>query len=138
MSGETRVLGTHRMTTDGDVVHLTWVGELTPDDTIAFIDEIFRVIQAQGRGFALIDLREASKIGPEARKQSLRNPEREASITGVACYGASFATKVLLTMVHSAMNAVRKVKQPLMFAKDEAEARAWIDARRREVLGGAL
>jgi len=85
------------------------------------------------RVFFLLDLSELESIDPEGRKDASRTV-RELPLAGVAIYGAPMKARVLAKLVFTAMNLFKSNaadRFPIEFVKSEAEARAWIEARRR-------
>ena len=98
------------------VYHRTW-GEQSP------------------RVFYLLDLSELESIDPEGRKEASRTV-RMLPLAGVAAYGAPVKARVLAKLVFTAMNLFKARTDsgfPIEFVDTEAEARSWIDERRREL-----
>jgi len=99
--------------------------------------EIDRVHLAWAAGhprvFFLLDLSELESIDPEGRKDASRTV-RELPLAGVAIYGAPMKARVLAKLVFTAMNLFKSNaadRFPIEFVKSEAEARTWIEERRR-------
>jgi hypothetical protein len=85
------------------------------------------------RVFFLLDLSHLESIHPEGRKDASRTV-RELPLAGVAVYGAPMKARVIAKLVFTAMNLFKANtadRFPIEFFKSEAEARAWIEARRR-------
>lgn len=85
------------------------------------------------RVFFLLDLSQLASIDPEGRKDASRTV-RELPLAGVAIYGAPMKARVLAKLVFTAMNLFKSnasERFPIEFVPTEAEARSWIDARRR-------
>jgi len=85
------------------------------------------------RVFFLLDLSPHASIDPEGRKDASRTV-RELPLAGVAIYGAPMKARVLAKLVFTAMNLFKSNASdrfPIEFVPTEAEARSWIDARRR-------
>ena len=101
--------------------------------------EIDRVHLAWAAGhprvFFLLDLSGLESIDPEGRKDASRTV-RELPLAGVAIYGAPMKARVLAKLVFTAMNLFKASSAdrfPIEFVDTEAEARAWIEERRREL-----
>jgi hypothetical protein len=85
------------------------------------------------RVFFLLDLSGLESIDPEGRKDASRTV-RELPLAGVAIYGAPMKARVLAKLVFTAMNLFKSNaadRFPIEFVKSEAEARTWIEERRR-------
>ena len=83
--------------------------------------------------FWLVDLAGMGSMLPDARKLAASTPVRPEN-KGMAIFGASFAQRVLVTLVDKATSLLHPGSPPLAFHDSEADARAWI-ARRRSKLG---
>ncbi|MBK9264182.1 MAG: hypothetical protein IPM54_30825 [Polyangiaceae bacterium] len=85
----------------------------------------------------LIDVSRLENITPEARRIAAEGPDpsREAMpVRGNVVIGASFHFRVLGTLIDKAARLIhRSLDNPLHFTATEAEARAWIEERRREL-----
>jgi hypothetical protein len=90
--------------------------------------------QASSRVFFLIDLSELDRIDPEVRKDATRTLA-EVPLRGMVGYSAPIKAKVIAKLIFTALNLFsnKADKIPLYFTATEAEARAWIDQRRREL-----
>lgn len=84
--------------------------------------------------YFLVDLKDLEGIHPSVRKES-GEVLRELPLRGAAIYQASFKARVIAKLIITAMNLFRhdEDKAPIEFFDTEAEARAWIEMRRREV-----
>lgn len=105
--------------------------------------EINRLHRELGMGrdhvFFLVDLKELDGIHPSVRKES-GETLKELPLRGAAIYQASFKARVVAKLIITAMNLFRSEddKAPIEFFDTEAEARAWIEMRRREVGSAAV
>lgn len=83
--------------------------------------------------FGLIDMSRVGTISPEARLIA-RAEAGHLPLRGTAVFGASFHHRVIALLANKAATLLKKDHQPIAFFATEAEARAWIDERRRVVL----
>jgi hypothetical protein len=86
------------------------------------------------RAFFLIDLSELDRIDPEVRKDATRTLA-ELPLRGMVGYDAPIKAKVIAKLIFTALNLFsnKADRIPLHFTASEAEARAWIAERRREL-----
>lgn len=109
-------------------------GNLSADELVGFIavrDEV-----ASGSPFllALADLRELGTIPVEARKVAAHRLKR-SPYRGTAIFGASLQARTLAKLVLGAARLLgREDRNPVRFFDTEAEARAWLAERAREVV----
>jgi len=90
--------------------------------------------KALDRVFYLIDLAELDRIDPEVRKDAT-STLAEILLRGMVVYSASIKARVILRLIFTALNLFsnKADRVPLYFTHTEAEARAWIEKRRREL-----
>jgi hypothetical protein len=132
---ETLEIGTQRGSRDGDLIELELHGELTVADVSALKDVVSAVLAAHNACFMLADLRQMSGIAADARRQIIEwSKTHSEHISGAAVYGCSFATRALLTLTLTAIRLFRKQRVEAVFVRDAAAGRAWINARRAELL----
>ena len=86
------------------------------------------------RVFLLIDLAELDRIDPEVRKDAT-STLAEIPLRGMVGYSAPIKAKVIAKLIFTALNLFsnKADRIPLHFTDTEAEARAWIEERRREL-----
>ncbi len=123
----------HELVRDGDVVRLVFHGPLTLVDAQALRACVDEVLSA-GPCYLLVDMRGMTVMEPAAR-QAISDWGRSAhrQVSGAALFGASFAMRVLTTLILSAIRVLGRRDIVAHFARDEAEARAWLVARRAAV-----
>jgi len=90
------------------------------------------------RVFFLVDLEELDRIDAEVRKDATRTLA-EVPLRGMVGFSAPIKARVIAKLIFTALNLFsnKADRIPLHFTDTEAEARAWIDARRRELEAGA-
>ena len=90
------------------------------------------------RVFYLIDLAELDRIDAEVRKDAT-STLAEMPLRGMVGYSAPIKAKVIAKLIFTALNMFsnKADRIPLHFTDTEAEARAWIEERRRELDAGA-
>jgi hypothetical protein len=86
------------------------------------------------RVFFLIDLSELDRIDPEVRKDATTTMA-QLPLRGMVGYSAPIKAKVIAKLIFTALNLFsnKADKIPLHFTDTEAQARAWIEERRREL-----
>jgi hypothetical protein len=89
------------------------------------------------RVFLLIDLAELDRIDPEVRKDAT-STLAAVPLRGMVGYSAPLKARVIAKLIFTALNLFsnKADRIPLHFTHTEAEARAWIDERRRELDAG--
>lgn len=126
---ETRVIGTHHIQIEDDIVFLTQTGDYTPDDALKTNAEIEAVLYKLGRVFIMVDQSGAGVTHPETRKITAAWNKRHKA-TGAAIFGGSLTSRAAATLVLSAIRLFRPDLLPTIFVENEAEARAWINIQR--------
>jgi hypothetical protein len=89
------------------------------------------------RVFYLIDLSELDRIDAEVRKDAT-STLAEIPLRGMIGYSAPIKARVIAKLIFTALNlfANKADRIPLHFTDTEAEARAWIEERRRDLDAG--
>lgn len=121
-----------------DLIFLRLVGSVS-DEEGRELDLRQRELAGRlARVFFLIDLERLDKLTPGVRKASTETL-RELPTRGIAFCRAPFKARVLAKMIITALNMFRAEgdKHAVEFAETEDEARAWIDARRRQLEAAA-
>lgn len=111
-------------------------GDLDAAAVTAIFHGLSSFAAEQGALVLLVDTSQVTSLDPAARKVSLEESHR-LPLRGIALCGASFAFRVLVTLVHNAAALVHGERDnPVQFCADEAEGRAWIAARRTAIAAG--
>lgn len=115
-----------------DLVFVRNRGSISPEDVAALLAEAHRFAATHGPLVWLVDMAETVDLSPETRKY-VAHSDLFTLIQAAAIYGASFSQRMMTTLV---LNVVKLLKLgPAMpevrFFATEAEARAWLGARRR-------
>ena len=86
------------------------------------------------RVFYLIDLAELDRIDAEVRKDAT-STLAEMPLRGMVGFSAPIKARVIAKLIFTALNLFsnKADRIPLHFTDDEAQARAWIEERRREL-----
>jgi hypothetical protein len=121
-----------------DIIFLRLNGEVSKEEGLE-MNQLHREF-AQGRHhvFFLIDLERLEKIDPEVRRVATETLSA-VPLRGMALYKAPLKAKVIAKLIITALNMFKKdaSTNPVIFAGTEDEARAWLAARRREILSAA-
>jgi len=124
-----RVVGSHRIRPEPpDTLHARLVGDLSASDVLGLLDALDE-IPVGPPVFLLRDARRGGAPSQEAREIIIKDP-RIARLAAVINYGASFHTRVVLTMISKAMRFVRPTAPTFHFVASEAEGRALIAEKR--------
>ncbi len=106
---------------------------LTADDGRAILAEEVRLAEEHGGIFVLADCRRIRSITAESRKLSAET-SLPATLLGIAHFGVSFHLRVLAKLAFSLRRVARlPTVDGLFMSAEEADARAWIAERRREL-----
>ncbi len=126
-----KLIGTHRLHIEGDTVLTRWIGTPSLDDVRQIHEQIERVIAEHGRVFLMNDMRQ-SGIPSAQTRQWIAKCALNLPVTGIVNFGASLPIRVLQTLILRASALLGS--QPsleLVHCGSEAEAFAWVAARRR-------
>ncbi len=121
-----------------DIIFMRLVGEVSKEEGL----ELNRRHRDFGQGrhhvFFLIDLERLQKIDPEVRRVATETL-RDVPLRGMALYRAPLKAKVIAKLIITALNMFKSdaSTNPVLFARTEDEARAWLAARRLEILSAA-
>jgi len=121
----TNPFGPHRVTEDGEMVHLKFVGKATYAETVAFHELLARVLGERGRCFVLVDLTELTGVDAKARRY-IGEWNRSHRITAGAAFGASFTGRAFVTLMLNAIRLMNTNAPEIYMARDESEARRWL------------
>ncbi|MDI1481033.1 hypothetical protein [Polyangium sp. y55x31] len=116
------------------IVFIRLGGDLAEDDVAAFFDAFAALCEESrlSHAFWLIDIGRLGAVLPGARTRAATTPVRREN-KGMVLFNGSFRQRVLVTLVDKATSLLQPDVPPLVFFSAEAEARAWIDTRRREL-----
>jgi hypothetical protein len=121
-----------------DILSMKLVGEVGTEE----VREINRMHLEFGRDrdhmFYLIDLSELDNLPSQVRKEASETV-RSLPLRGTVIFGAPLKAKVLAKLLMTAVNMFKggKNNNPVEFTDTEAEARAWLDRRRRQLAAAA-
>lgn len=124
--GPTR-LGQHVVWHERDVCGIRLQGPLSLAEAQAFHAGVEQTLRRYGTAYVLVDSRHAGELAAPTRRWIAEWNKRH-EVSGVAIYGDSLIGRTLLTLVLQAIGLLRRQPVPYVFAKTEAEARAWLTA----------
>ncbi|WAS99308.1 STAS/SEC14 domain-containing protein [Nannocystis punicea] len=116
-----------QITREPDLVHLRVRGPFDLPVARAVHELIAQIMDENGRCYLLADMSQLDGIPNDARRY-VGEWHKTHTITGVAVYGASFATRALATLMFHAVRIVGRQQMEMEFVRDEADARRWIAA----------
>lgn len=106
------------------ILHVRLEGDIELPFAIAIGEAVDRFAPKHSV-YLLRDARKSGVITRDAREYLLRHL-RSGSIIAAVTYGASFHTRVIVTMLTRAMRTFHRAAPEAIFVADEAAARAWI------------
>ena len=134
------------MATEHDIVrilrHRLWIeepytlvikadGDMDVDGARQIADLLDKVGQGQGPIIILQDMTKAGGFPAQAREIVTRD-ERSRRIEVVISFGVNFHLRMILTMLGRAMGWLRRYVPRMIFAANEAEARAILETEREK------
>lgn len=121
-----------------DIIFLRLNGEVSKDEGLEMNQRHREFAQGCHHVFFLIDLERLEKIDPEVRRVATETLSA-VPLRGMALYKAPLKARVIAKLIITALNMFKKdaSANPVIFADTEEEARAWLAARRREILSAA-
>ncbi|WP_267688148.1 STAS/SEC14 domain-containing protein [Nannocystis sp. SCPEA4] len=116
------------MTREGDLVHLKLRGPFVLEHARPVHEYLAQLMAETGRCYLLADMSQMDGIPTDTRRY-VGEWHKHHTVSGVAVYGASFATRAIATLMFQAVRIVGVQRQIEMeFFRDESEARRWIAA----------
>jgi hypothetical protein len=121
-----------------DIIFMRLVGEVSKEEGLELNQRHRDFGQGRHHVFFLIDLERLQKIDPEVRRVATETL-RDVPLRGMALYRAPLKAKVIAKLIITALNMFKSdaSTNPVLFARTEDEARAWLAARRLEILRAA-
>ena len=129
-------MGKHEIRIEGDVLFLKWVGELSQSDVREIFDTMARMLAEHKWVFMVIDARNATGWGRDARRTAIDWPHQHR-VGAVVHIGASLTIRALTGLIAPALKMLRRASPVPMYVNDEEQALACVQARRRELLASA-
>lgn len=116
-----------------DLGYLSYFGDLDGQAAAELTEKTTQITRNQPYVFLLVNLSHIGSVSREARRNSATGSNGIA-FRGTAIVGASTPIRILATLVARASDLLsHNVQNPTRFFETEAEARAWIDKRRRAI-----
>lgn len=143
MEAEGKILsfGAHRLWLDPpDAIFMDLHGDVTE----ANIKDFLVLVDQLGGGVGpVILIQDLTKVGTftSAARKAIADDPRSEQICSVICVGASFQTRVIITMIEKAGKLLNRKLAATCFASDEADARRILAleraslAKQKSVLG---
>ncbi len=119
-----------------DVCRWVIAGDIDAPEVRRLVAQQKAVMEGAPYFIQLVDMSRVGRVTPEARKVSVEK-QRDVNVVGTAIFGASLHVRMIAQLAIKASAVLGYAKAgdtPAQFFATEAEARAWIAARRREVL----
>lgn len=125
------------MRIDGDVLHLRVVGSIDLPTMQRIIEQGDVLAARYGYILMLADARRTTGLDAEARKYQSDRLKQVIHPSHTAIHGANTVVRLVSNLVQRGIELVSGHTYPVSFHRDEAEARAELDAQ-REVLRAAV
>ncbi|UQA58664.1 STAS/SEC14 domain-containing protein [Polyangium aurulentum] len=129
--------GGHAYRCEGEgILFLRIAGDLEEGNVATFFQAFAGLCDWSKREhvFWLVDLARLGNILPGARKLAATTQVRREN-KGMVIFGASFRQRAIATLIDKATALLQRDAPPMVFVDSEAEARAWIEGRRRKLAG---
>lgn len=120
-----RQIGMHHVEIDGDILFMKYKGDLSlpeMEELIALLEQTF----AGRTYYAILDYSEMASVDAAARKRISAWTSERSSFSGAAIYGASMTMRAITALVQSAIRLLSKKYIPVVFVKNEEQARACV------------
>jgi hypothetical protein len=115
-----------------DICITVLIGDISGHEMRRLMAETMVLIAGKPYVLGLIDMSRLGVLSPEAR-QVARTEALNLPMRGTAVFGASFHHRVLAILINKAASLLKKDHQPVAFFVTEAEAREWLEARRKVI-----
>ncbi len=110
---------------------LSFEGSISEADLRELRVAMASVTHELGRCFMITDMSLCTGIDAAARKYMAEwSKDRVDVIAGTAVYGLSFATRAITMLAINAIKLLGQKQVDVVFLKDEAEARRWVEEQR--------
>ncbi|AKT37958.1 STAS/SEC14 domain-containing protein [Chondromyces crocatus] len=110
------------------LIEFTVRGPISEQDAVGITGFITEHTRTQPDVLVLVDVTEMGSMSPGARKLAAVSAEQVAYRV-LAFHGASFQTRLLVTLTIGAMRLLSDSNHEVRFFKSPTEARTWIEAR---------
>ncbi|MGK4000394.1 STAS/SEC14 domain-containing protein [Sorangium sp. So ce1024] len=123
---------------DPDGFLCTYVeGDLTVDAARALAAACRRINDSGREVVMLCDSRRMGTV-PAPTRKAMAEGFRPVRFIAIAVFGASFTVRVITTLATKSIQILNRQAYPVEFFETEAEARAWLVAKRDAVRAGQL
>lgn len=123
-------IGVHRLEVDDDTIMIRAEHEVTLEDARRSHEVAKRVYAEHGYLYQIIDATRGRAPSPEVRKR-MAETSKDIECT-VVIINAGALMRAAATLLLGALYAISGRKRPIVFVKNEIEARAWIENHRAE------
>lgn len=129
---EIREVGSHTATREEpDLLRIQLAGPLSPDEVRTLVKADRALWRERGYSLVLLDARAAGSFDAAARHASFDEAKRDPGYLGTtAVFGLSASLRVLLNLVANALRLLKDQDDELRCFVHEADARAYLTARR--------
>lgn len=115
-----------------DIASIVWVGNVDEAEMVRIVDASWALAGEPPDLFLLAHVSRMGSVTAQARLAAAEGVRR-TNVRGCAILGASFATRVLITLTDKITSLIGPHDAPMRHFETEADARAWIAQRRAEV-----
>lgn len=116
-----------------DIGYVYYDGDMDAASMLAYAEQSRIYTANKPRVFLIVNTSKLGRLSAEARRMSA-DGSKGLALRGIAVIGASRTIRVLAELVSRGMDILnRNNDNPTRFFETEAEARAWIDTRRRDL-----
>lgn len=128
--------GKHRMRSEGNLLWVQFIGDISMDEFRQICAEGDRLIALYGGIYMLADVEQAATMPPEIRR-AVVGWIRQGKVRGVANIKANMTLRGLSILLVTAVRVLSGVPGEVTFVASEDEARAWVAELERKRLAHA-
>lgn len=126
-------IGPHTVELEGDIVIVRLKGEFTLAHMKEWCALTDQLLKTQGHVFTISDFRGGGYFPADARRYA-SEWSNTTKVWGSAIFGAGTTARVIISMMARVTALLKKHTIPTVAVESEEAARAWIDARRQQLL----
>lgn len=128
-----QTIGAHQLRIEGDTLLIRWIGIPQLEDVRSIGHQLELLLAEHGRLFIINDMRQSGLPSAKAR-QWLAKWALNLPITAIINFGTSLPIRALQSLIFRAsMLLGNQSKVEIVHCSSEAEALAWVAARRRKL-----
>lgn len=125
-------VGSHTVEHEGPLVHIIADGDVTFEQMGQLLPIYDDCLQKYGQVLILMNVTRMGNVGHKTRKRAADWSKPQAHTIYTAVYGASFAIRNVINLVHHAIRIIGKQESMLQFFETEDQGRVWLARARKQ------